>query len=314
MRVALDAVDLSVTRGECFGILGENGAGKSTLFRILATLVRPDAGSARIGGLDVVRDGVRVRRLLAPVTASERSLYWRVSAEENLRLYAALYGLDPRLAAARIREVLELLGLAEAGRKQVGLFSSGMKQRLLLGRALLGRPEVLLLDEPTRSLDPVSARDFRSFLRREVRDAQQTTILLATHDHAEVTELCDRVAVLDRGRLVAVGPTETLLSASRSRLCSLWTPAPLHGALEPCLGGAGARVLEITPSTLTDDGEWYRVRLEIDGGETDAAELLGILAAAGIRVSRFTRDDLSLADLLERVRSAPAPQRRARPE
>jgi ABC-type multidrug transport system ATPase subunit len=311
--MALEDIDLSVVRGECFGILGENGAGKSTLFRILATLVRPDAGTARIGGLDVVRDGVGVRRLLAPVTASERSLYWRVSAEENLRLYAALYGLEPPVAAERIREVLELLGLAEAGRKQVGLFSSGMKQRLLLGRALLGRPEVLLLDEPTRSLDPVSARDFRSFLRREVRDTRQTTILLATHDHAEVTDLCDRVAVLDRGRVVAVGPTETLLSASRTRLCSLWTPAPPHEALERSLASAGARVLEISPFTLSDDGEWCRVRLEIDGGEMDAAHLLAVLTAAGIPVSRFIRDDLSLADLLERV-SSPRPTQEARSE
>jgi ABC-2 type transport system ATP-binding protein len=313
VRMALGGIDLSIRKGECFGILGENGAGKSTLFKILATLVRPDRGSARVGPYDVVDDAARVRKLLIPVITSERSLYWRVSAEENLRLYAALYGLDGELSRRRIVEVLELVGLSDAGRKQVGLFSSGMKQRLLIGRALLGRPEVLLLDEPTRSLDPISAREFRAFLRRQVRDVQQTTILLATHDHEEVTELCDRVAVLERGKVVATGPTQTLLSASRSRLCSLWTPDPNHPALEPALLETGARIIGIDPVPLGDGVGWYRVRVEIDTDETGAADLLAAVVASGIPVSRFTRDDLSLADLLDRVRAGRLPEQQAQP-
>lgn len=303
MRVALQGIDLSVTRGECFGVLGQNGAGKSTLFKILATLVLPDEGDACIKGLDVVRQPAEVRKILIPVLAAERSLYWRVSALENLRLYADLYKLSREEARTRIQEVLELVGLKDAGRKQVGLFSSGMKQRLLIARALLGRPDVLLLDEPTRSLDPISAREFRNFLKEQVRRVHGTTILLATHDHQEVAELCDRVVVLDRGRVLAVGHTEQLLSSSRARSCSIWTTEGRHPPLEACVTAAGATIIDIDDVTLNGNDAWQRVRIEIPTDEAGAAELLSAIIGAGITVSRFTRDDLSLADLLERVRA-----------
>ncbi|HEU5208837.1 MAG TPA: ABC transporter ATP-binding protein [Longimicrobiales bacterium] len=303
MRIALHGVDLSVARGECFGVLGQNGAGKSTLFKILATLILPDEGSASISGFDVVRQPDEVRRVLIPVLAAERSLYWRVSAEENLRLYADLYRLPRAEARTRIGEVLEQVGLQDAGRKQVGLFSSGMKQRLLIARALLGRPDVLLLDEPTRSLDPISAREFRQFLREQVRRVHGTTILLATHDHQEVAELCDGVVVLDQGRVLAVGHTEQLLSSSRVRSCSIWTTQGHHPALEACVNAAGAAIVGVDDVTLNGDEAWQRVRIEVPTDEAGAAELLHAIVRAGITVSRFTRDDLSLADLLERVRA-----------
>jgi len=303
IRVALSDVDLEVARGEFFGVLGENGAGKTTLFKILATLVRPDSGSALVGGFDVSEEPEQVRRLLVPVIPAERSLYWRLSAEENLRLYASLYGLGHEDATRRISEVLEIIGLEDVGRKQVGLFSSGMKQRLLIGRALLGRPAILLLDEPTRSLDPLSARAFRTFLKKQIGAAQQTTVLLATHDHEEVTELCDRVAVLDQGRVLASGTTEALLSSSRSRVCSIWTPDSRHPGLQLCVERAGGRILAVDPVPVADGSEWCRVRIEIAADEAGSAELLAALTKASISISRFTRDDLSLADLIERVKA-----------
>lgn len=303
IRVALDGIDLDVARGEFFGVLGQNGAGKTTLFKILATLIRADAGSVHVAGFDVEQDAAQVRRRLIPVIPNERSLYWRVSAEENLRLYASLYGLRGDEARRRIAEVLEIVGLQDAGRKQVGLFSSGMKQRLLIGRALLGRPEILLLDEPTRSLDPLSARDLRRFLREQIGEAHGTTVLLATHDYEEVTELCDRVAVLERGKLLALGETAALLSSSRRKLYSLWTPDPEHPALRAAVAAANGRVLAADAVPLTDGDGWHRVRLEVPTDEAGAAALLAAITGAGIRVSRFAREDLSLADLLERVRS-----------
>lgn len=308
IRVALDKVDLDVHRGEFFGVLGHNGAGKTTLFKILATLVRPDAGSALVCGIDVEKDPAAVRELLIPVIATERSLYWRISARENLRLYAALYGLHGSEARKRIDEILETVGLGEVGGKQVGLFSSGMKQRLLIGRALLGRPRILLLDEPTRSLDPLSARDFRAFLRRQVGEVQGTTVILATHDHEEVTELCDRVAVLDQGRLLAVGETEALLSSSQLKLCSIWTLDPDHPALASLVKEAGGRILDTTPVSVPDGAGWHRVKMELPADEMETANLLSSVAKAGIPVSRFTRDDLSLADLLARVAKGEDPR------
>lgn len=303
IRVALADIDLDVGKGEFFGLLGPNGAGKTTLFKILATLVHPDAGFASIGGFDVLENPARVRQILVPVIPNERSLYWRLSAKENLRLYASLYGLGGVEARRRIHEVLGVVGLSDVGKKQVGLFSSGMKQRLLIGRALLGKPQVLLLDEPTRSLDPLSAREFRAFLRRQVGDAEGTTVLLATHDHEEVTELCDRVAVLDQGRLLAVGNTEALLSSSSLRVCSIWTSEPRHPELEPSVRAMGGRILAMEPVPIPGGGNWHRVRTELPTDEKGTAVLVARLAAAGIPVSRFTREDLSLADLLERVKA-----------
>jgi ABC-type multidrug transport system ATPase subunit len=303
-RVALDDISFDVHPGEFFGLLGENGAGKTTLFKILATLIRPDSGLVSVGGFGVEDDPEEIRRLLIPVIPNERSLYWRLSAKENLRLYAALYGLEPGETLRRIADVLALVGLDGVGAKQVGLFSSGMKQRLMIGRALLGRPSVLLLDEPTRSLDPVSARELRTFLKEQIGEAHGTTVLLATHDHEEVTELCDRVAVLDRGRLLAVGETEVLLASSQFRTYAIWTTDPKHAALDETVARIGGRVLGVTPVTTSDPCEWYRIRIEVPTNETGAAEILTALVQSGSKVSRFTREDLSLADLLERVKSA----------
>ena len=300
LRVALEGIDLEVRKGEFFGLLGQNGAGKTTLFKILATLILPDRGRVEVDGVDVVRNPSMVRRSLVPVIPSDRSLYWRVSAEENLRLYAALYGLRGAQVPSRVNEALEIVGLEDAGRKQVGLFSSGMKQRLLIARALLGRPRVLLLDEPTRSLDPVSAREFRRFLRERIGADQGATVLLATHDHEEVTELCGRVGVLDRGRLLAVGETERILAESRQSAYELWTPDPASPELVSVVEGAGGVILGLDP-VPTDDGSWIRARLQLPTGEDGAAALLSSLVHAKVPVSRFARTDLSLADLLERV-------------
>ncbi len=300
LRTALEGVNLDVQPGEFFGLLGQNGAGKSTLFKVLATLILPDEGQVQVGGIDVTRDPAAIRRMLVPVIPSERSLYWRVSARENLRLYAALHGLKGSEAAKRVDEALQVVGLHDTGGKQVGLFSSGMKQRLLIGRALLGRPRVLLLDEPTRSLDPVSAREFRRFLRDRVGRDRGATVLLATHDHEEVTELCDRVGVLDQGRLLAVGPTEVLLAESAERSYEFWTPAGDHPRLEPLVAEAGGVVIARREAPAETEG-WHRVRIRLPLGEEGAARLLTSLVVAGIPVSRFTRDDLALADLLQRV-------------
>ena len=151
---ALDDVSLEIPQGEFLGLLGPNGAGKTTLFKMLATLILPDHGSATVEGYDVVSDPVSVRSVLTPVIADERSLNWRLTARENLDLYAVLYEVPRSERKRRVETVLANVGLEHVGEKMAGAFSSGMRQRLLIARALLARPKVLLLDEPTRSLDP----------------------------------------------------------------------------------------------------------------------------------------------------------------
>jgi ABC-type multidrug transport system, ATPase component len=295
---ALGGVSFEVRRGEFFGLLGENGAGKTTLFKVLASLVTPDGGTVTVDGFDVVRDSSRVRRLLAPVIADERSLNWRLSARENLRLFAALHDLRGAAKEHRVSELMELTGIADTGDKMVGQFSSGMKQRLLIARALLSRPSVLLLDEPTRSLDPLGARRFRQFLREEIVARQGCTVLIATHKAEEALELCDRVAILDRGTVRAVGTPDELSSRIVGERYQVWTLDPSH----PALGRLAARgtIRTMVVGECDDDG-WTRVQMEIPGGPRAASEVIAYLAGEQVTVSSFERVRLPLAELIERI-------------
>jgi ABC-2 type transport system ATP-binding protein len=296
-RLALAGIDLEVAEGEFLGLLGPNGAGKTTLFKVLSTLILPDAGSATVLGQDVVRSPAGTRRLLAPVIADERSLHWRLSAEENLRLFAALHGVPRRAVEGRARELLALVGLDATAAQLVGTFSSGMKQRLLVARALLARPRVLLLDEPTRSLDPISARALRSFLRDELVGNQGCTVLLATHSADEAFDLCDRVAVLDRGRLLATGPVERLAREVGDGRYRAWTRDAQHPAWQ-ALGDRGV-VAHVTEAV--QDDEWTRIDVDVPGGMDQAAHVVDLLTCAGVRVARFERAPLTLAELLDRI-------------
>jgi ABC-2 type transport system ATP-binding protein len=291
-------VSCEIAEGEFFGLLGPNGAGKTTLFKMLATLIIPDAGTATIAGLDVVQDAAAVRRVLAPVIADERSLYWRLSARANLELYGALQGLTRGDARARTTELLRVVGLDDAGTKIVGSFSSGMKQRLLIARALIARPRVLLLDEPTRSLDPLSARAFRSFLREEISGRQGCTVLLATHNTEEAMELCDRVAVLNRGRLLASGTTQQLAEEVGEERYRIWTREPAHPGLASLAEQGVVRGVSVRG---VDDAGWATVELEIPGGLDRAANVTAFLSAQGLSIARFDRVEPTLADLIERI-------------
>lgn len=291
---ALDNISFSVEPGECYGLLGENGAGKTTLFRMLSTLLLPDGGTLEVHGNDVVAAPATIRRLVSPVPPSERSLYWRLNARQNLELFARLYRVPPDTARRRIDELLNLVDLARAGTSQVGTYSSGMRQRLLLARALLPEPRVLLLDEPTRSLDPVGARAFRRFLKERVLGATRCTALIATHTPDEVRELCSRVAVLHRGRLIAEGTVSELASRVTARRLRLLTRNDPSSAL----AALAADVVPVGPAECIADGLWT---LEIDVPSGEAGDLLARLVHAQVPVVGLERVEVPLADLLEHL-------------
>jgi ABC-2 type transport system ATP-binding protein len=295
---ALTGVSCSVDEGEFFGLLGPNGAGKTTLFKILATLVIPDSGQALVNGHDVVRDVRLVRQQLVPVVADERSLRWRLSAFENMRLYAALYRVPRQSVKRRIGELLEIVDLAGTGERLVGQFSSGMKQRLLIARALLASPRVLLLDEPTRGLDPLSARSLRSFLKDEICRRQGCTIVLATHNAEEAFDLCDRVAVLDKGRVLTTGPARRLADEFADERYRVWTRAFDLSSFDR-LANLGL-VLDLSQRGRDADG-WTTLELHAPGGHGGAARVLEALITDGVEIARFERVQPSLAELLERV-------------
>ncbi len=200
--VAVEDISFSVQTGELFGLLGPNGAGKTTTVKMLTTLLIPTAGTASVAGMDVVKQASEVRKRIGFIFGGERGLYWRLSAEDNLRYFASLYGVAPEVSKKRIPFLLELVGLKGRGNEKVEGYSRGMKQRLHVARTLLHDPDILFLDEPTIGLDPVGARDFRQVILD--LQSQKKTILLTTHYMFEADLLCDRIAVIDKGMIVAL--------------------------------------------------------------------------------------------------------------
>ncbi|WP_327350794.1 ABC transporter ATP-binding protein [Streptomyces sp. NBC_01304] len=206
--VALDDVTMEVEQGEVHGLLGPNGAGKSTLMKILSTVLLPTSGTGRVLGHDLAVDHRRIRPLLGIVFGGERGLYPRLTARQNLGYWAALYGMSAKAGRARSAALLDELGLAERADDRVETYSVGMRQRLHLARGIIGDPRILLLDEPTNGLDPLAARQLRELITRLASEGR--TILLATHDLAEAELLCDRVTMINHGRVVAAEAPKTL--------------------------------------------------------------------------------------------------------
>ena len=211
---ALRDVSFDVRRGEIFGLIGRNGAGKTTLTKIVATLVQPTSGTVTVNVYDSVRDDVRVRTQVGLANAEERSFYWRLTAEQNLLFFARLYGMSTRAAKGRISDLFTQLELEEVARRRFGEISTGNKQRLAVARALLSKPPVLLLDEPTRSLDPLAASRTREIIKSLARQDPPVTILFTSHNLAEVETLCDRVAIISRGRIRALDTPRRLRSVT----------------------------------------------------------------------------------------------------
>ena len=208
---AVDDISFSVAAGEIFGFLGHNGAGKTTTIRMLSGQLLPTSGHARVAGCDVITEQQRLRPLIG-VVSEHQNLYERMSGRENLEFAAQLYGQDLR----RVDEVLEQVGLLDRAKDNVRTYSNGMKQRLLIARALLHRPQIIFLDEPTRGLDPVVGRE----IRRLILDLSQrgVTIFLTTHYMEEADQLCGRVAFLSDGRIVALDTPNNLKFAHGQNL------------------------------------------------------------------------------------------------
>lgn len=280
VTVALDGVSLQVVPGEIHGLLGPNGAGKTTLCKVLATVLLPTGGTARIDGFDVVDDTAAVRRRIGIVFGGERGLYTRLTARQNLSYWAALYKVPRAEARRRTDALIERVGLRERADEAVEGFSRGMKQRLHLARGLIGDPRVLLLDEPTTGMDPVAAHRFRD-LATELRD-EGRTVLLTTHDMVEAEAVCDRVTLIDRGRLLATEPPRTL-----GRWITAFERIDVAGADDAVL----ARIAELPGVARVTplDGDAARVETNAEGA---AVEVLRILLEHGITAVRTSLPSL----------------------
>ncbi|MFE5713164.1 ATP-binding cassette domain-containing protein [Streptomyces sp. NPDC056501] len=286
---AVRGVTFEVAPGELFGLLGPNGAGKTTTIKMLNTLLLPTSGTARVFGHDVARDPVAVRRRIGYVFGGDRGLYDRLSALDNLRYFAELYGVEARDQKRRIAELLDLVGLVGREKERVEGYSRGMRQRLHIARGLLHRPDVLFLDEPSIGVDPVAARD----LRRTVADlaAGGTTVLLTTHYMAEADELCGRIAVIAGGRICALGTPESLKSRVRGRDV---LEIEAYGVDEERLDRV-RRLDGVRGASVEDRGALQIVTVQTGRG---SAELHGPVLAAldGVRIGRVASREPSLED------------------
>jgi len=208
MFTAVKGVDIQIKRGEIFGLLGPNGAGKSTTIRMLCTLLEPTSGTAHVNGFDIVTQANDVRRSLGTVLAGERSIYWKLTGRENLEYFAALNHIPSAIAKKRVEELIERMELKDRANELVEKYSTGMRQRVAIAKALLARPPILLLDEPTLGLDPQAARNLRELIAQLKQEGH--TILLTTHYMEEADQLSDRIGIIDSGKVIALDTPEGL--------------------------------------------------------------------------------------------------------
>ena len=272
---ALRDVSFEVETGEIFGLIGRNGAGKTTLTKIVATLVQPTNGNVSVRGNDSVEHDELVRREIGLATAEERSFYWRLTSEQNLLFFARLHGLSDRYAKQRIKDLFAKLELDEVARRRFGELSTGNKQRLAVARAMLSSPPVLLLDEPTRSLDPLAAARMREMISALAQQDPPVTILLTSHNLAEVETLCARVAVISRGSIRALDTPKNLRDLT-----------------------SGSETVHITVSS----GE--KISLTRDHNDERLDEAIRRLQQRGERIIDIETDRATLLDVLERYEAA----------
>lgn len=298
---ALEDVNIQVERGELFGLLGPNGAGKTTLIKILCTLVLPNEGAAFVNGYDVAKHGKEIRRNIGYVISEERSFYWRLTGRQNLKFFATLNNLSARQAGQRIEEVVELTGLKEDIDKVFKDYSSGMKQKLAVARGMLTNPQILFLDEPTRMLDPLVTRDLRRFIRDQIVGKEKRTVVLATNNMQEAQELCDRIAIVHRGKIKicdSLDGIRRILNGKDRYVLKLKSPLE-HLKRELSNTYFADKIDRISPESSDNNGS--AVRVEISSPEDKVSEVVERIVLAGIRVEACYPLKESLDEIFARV-------------
>ncbi|HET6821501.1 MAG TPA: ABC transporter ATP-binding protein [Anaerolineales bacterium] len=291
--VAVDDVSFEIQEGELLGLLGPNGAGKTTTVKMLTTLLIPTSGTALVKGFDVVDQTDEVRKRIGFIFGGERGLYWRLSGIDNLRYFASLYSVDPDVTRKRIPYLLEMVGLNGRGDEKVQGYSRGMKQRLHVARTLLHDPDVLFLDEPTLGLDPVGAREFRQVILN--LQSEKKTILLTTHYMFEADALCDRIAVIDHGCIIALDTPGGLKTHVRDlNVVEVETFGAPEGALEKL------RALPFADSiSVEEKGQKQILLVQTARGAEAVPDVMSALE--GLKVGRVIVREPTLEDAYVRL-------------
>jgi len=290
--IALQEVNLQIEQGELFGLLGPNGAGKTTLIKVLVTLLAPTSGRARVSGFDVVAEPQLIRPRINMVSGGESSGYGLLTVRENLWMFAQFYGLSSKEANRRIEELLTMVGIADRIHTKSSDLSTGLRQKMNIVRGFLTDPEVLFLDEPTLGLDVGASRDVRRFIRQWLEEDKSRTLLLTTHYMVEADELCDRVAIINQGRVLACDkPSALKQRLQRDAIFEIET-SPLNGLSAEALES----LPEVRTATLSETDSGAKLEL-ILVEEAALAGVINILTQKNIRILKFSKREPTLEDV-----------------
>jgi ABC-2 type transport system ATP-binding protein len=289
---AVDHVSFKVEKGKVLGFIGPNGAGKTTTMRILATLDLPQGGDARINGISVLDHPEEVRRLTG-FMPDYAGVYTGTTVAEYLDFFARSHGIRGAARRKAVRDIIAFMGVEELRDRKIDNLSKGLQQRVALGRAIIHDPQLLILDEPAANLDPRARIEFRSLVRELAADGK--SILLSSHILTELSEMCDGVTVIEKGKILATGAVEDILRGLRShRILSARVAGSKEGV---------ERFLHEQPGVLNvhSTGEAGRIQFGFDGGEDEQADLLQKLVVAGFRVLEFNAHEAGLEDVFMKI-------------
>ncbi len=290
--VALDNVTLEVTRGELFGLLGPNGAGKTTLIKILTTLLAPTSGQALVAGYDVAREPNLVRPRINMVSGGESSGYGLLTVRENLWMFSQFYGIPSKLANQRISELLSVVGLSDRANTKSSDLSTGLRQKMNIVRGFMTDPDVLFLDEPTLGLDVGASREVRDFIRQWMDKNHDRSLLLTTHYMVEADELCDRVAIINQGRVLACDAPSALKQKLQREALFRLEVGPLNGlGLDQVETIPGVRRLSSRPR---ENGQMLELVL---AEENILGSVITLLSAHQVQIRNFQKREATLEDV-----------------
>ena len=297
---ALRQVNISIKKGELFALLGSNGAGKTTLIKVFCTLVLPTSGKAFVNGLDVTTSGKDIRKKIGYVLSDERSFYWRLTGRQNLKFFAILNNIPKCEIERCTQKVLHCVGLSQHTNQRFKDYSTGMRKKLAIARGLIVNPEILFMDEPTSGLDPLIAENIRNLIKKKLVEEEKKTVILTTHNLKEAEELCDRLAVIDKGEIKAVGTVEELKRQVGSykryvvRLKSLH-----HGILKKI--ERMNNVKQVVAASNGSPSTVPQIEIEISNDNGTGPHLIREIMSAGGDICSFYEKQLSLEELYPKI-------------